>query len=555
MIEKANKFLAVLLFLSACFVAKAQKDTVYHTTQVADSTVICARLLHENVQEKNYALSAEYVHYLDNTVDSLGEQTLRDCTEYYLGQEKYGECVAFINNRLINKKDSNYLFLYSVRGVCYYKLNDMRQALKHLRYYEERARKENIEPDNDVMGFYACTLYNNFQYKQAEQVFEDFFSKIQDREELNRDVLYLSPRKNFYGEMLYKYAYNCLFQGKENEGLTLLDYASRCGSEKAEKDYRTLSSSPGFGKPTSFSYNTIDEFETYIGKYPKDSTLNNCANAKAFWAYARKTDKEYEKFSKAMNKSKPPKTLRKALNNLNEGKSMVDGKLTKFNPYPIGEREIYLDSAICGGESFLKELRIYPAKYENAFATPYGEIYLTDAIVSMVHGNNTMLLGICAHEATHFLCEHSLIGLWKQAKKERNNAIWASVAVVANTAVNVAIAANNDNYDPAFVDVTNMVNNLIFVGFQLDAYYFQFKYSRSQEIQSDIMAYRYCEAMGMGGYSYITALQLLGDKSVYMKADKEDDHPTMAFRVGLLKYLYESEHGTKAQQENEQEEI
>ena len=48
--------------------------------------------------------------------------------------------------------------------------------------------------------------------------------------------------------------------------------------------------------------------------------------------------------------------------------------------------------------------------------------------------------------------------------------------------------------------------------------------------------------MGIGGYVYIMALQLLGDEKGTMVSAKDSDHPTNAYRIGLLKYLYAQEH-------------
>ena len=82
----------------------------------------------------------------------------------------------------------------------------------------------------------------------------------------------------------------------------------------------------------------------------------------------------------------------------------------------------------------------------------------------------------------------------------------------------------------------------LYTAISASAFYFQFKYSRAQEIESDLMAYRFCEAVGIGGYAYIMALQLLGENDLYMKADKTADHPTLSHRVAFLKWLYNSEH-------------
>ena len=98
-----------------------------------------------------------------------------------------------------------------------------------------------------------------------------------------------------------------------------------------------------------------------------------------------------------------------------------------------------------------------------------------------------------------------------------------------------------------------MNNNLINLSYMIDyafeknSYYFQFKYSREQELEADLIAYRYCEIMGIGGYAYILALELLGDDFGSLKAEKQSDHPTIAYRVAFLKYIYEKERTSKGE--------
>lgn len=103
-------------------------------------------------------------------------------------------------------------------------------------------------------------------------------------------------------------------------------------------------------------------------------------------------------------------------------------------------------------------------------------------------------------------------------------------------------AANGVKHDDAYWDMAYQSNIEIIKAFKEDSYLFRFKYDRQQEIEADILAYRFCEAMGLGAYTYIMALQLLDEGDPYLSASAEDDHPPLAFRLGLLKYLYKMEH-------------
>lgn len=135
------------------------------------------------------------------------------------------------------------------------------------------------------------------------------------------------------------------------------------------------------------------------------------------------------------------------------------------------------------------------------------------------------------------------MGIWKQYEKEKKNEIIGGVAAglyaATMTATTLYGAYNGVKYDKSHYDNIVLTSTNLFDAIESEAFYFKFKYSRSQEIQSDIMAYRFCEAIGVGGYAYIMALQLLGENDLYMKSEITDEHPTLAFRIALLKYIYQ----------------
>lgn len=94
-------------------------------------------------------------------------------------------------------------------------------------------------------------------------------------------------------------------------------------------------------------------------------------------------------------------------------------RLEDCNPYMRGELEDSLSTFLYNSTNLIRDLRIYPSSYANAFATPYGDIYLTSSLVDRCLGSTQLLIGICAHEMTHYICKHSLIELWQTYKKEK----------------------------------------------------------------------------------------------------------------------------------------
>ena len=116
----------------------------------------------------------------------------------------------------------------------------------------------------------------------------------------------------------------------------------------------------------------------------------------------------------------------------------------------------------------------------------------------------------------------------------------ATMTASAIYGANNGVSYNSSFYNNMAVTATNLYRTIYGT-----ALYFQFKYAREQEIESDLIAYRFCEAIGIGGYAYIMALQLLDENDLYMRVDKTDNHPTLGYRIAFLKYIYSMEHSNR----------
>ena len=91
-------------------------------------------------------------------------------------------------------------------------------------------------------------------------------------------------------------------------------------------------------------------------------------------------------------------------------------------------------------------------------------------------------------------------------------------------------------------DAYSSNNQAIINFFDNKSYFYGFKYSREQELEADLIAYRYLEAIGLGGYAMIMALEMLNDPSDNQEDIATNDHPTTQYRIEFLKYIYAIEH-------------
>ena len=538
-----NSLLLTILFVFC--------GTVAGFAQVVLPIDSVALSLNREMQNGNIEQASIHAHEIINRNESVSNLTLLNCADCLIFKKEYKECISFCDNWIENHAEDPDFFpaLFDASyGECYYFLGEKDLASKYLSAYYDRANEDGFSVGIYYLGILASSLHQKYEFAKADTIYSEYLNTILQSENIAIEDVSKSKHGASLGYKLYEWAYNKMYQGDEKLGLGLLKMSADCGNEEASADYQILSQSPTFAKDFEFKKSIIREFEKYISELGTRQLTIGVQSS--FWQDVQNTNEKYKELQAVLEKSKQPSTLKKAFSEMETNRYFVESSLKDFQPYNVGDFEKSLDNQLCGNKTFLKELRIYPAASPNAFATPFGQVYLTEGLVRLYHFNTDLLIGICAHEATHYLCQHSLVGIWQQKKKEKKNKILAGVAVGLNTAVQAGTAMYaassgvefSQDYWDNWAESINGLNNSFIQAFKKDAYYFQFKYARQQEIEADLMAYRFCESIGLGGYAYIVALELLGDKQGYLEPDKTSDHPTNTYRIGLLKHLYSLEH-------------
>lgn len=513
----------------------------YSNSQPADSSVL---LFLESYDCGYYYRASRYIPQI-SILDELDVDTMHKCIQCLIITKDYDDaldlCRAF-DERMMSQGKGN-LFDGDM-GECLYYLADYGNAKICLdRYFSEYI------PDNHYYALYADVLYAEGYLDKAEQFTKRYLDNIAVDEGLTWDELPKSKQWKTVGSMLHQYAYLQMYKGDEVNGSKFLNQAAKCGNHYAWEDIRHLEENMTFNRDIKVKSRYVRQFDEYIRKYDIKSGVENVDSLTndRYWDVLEKDSPSLKFLNNALDRHKMPRTLSQAVYEIASGENDMRNTLNLCAPQKRGKFEESLVGDLFGDDNTLTDFRIYHASEPNAFATPYGQIYLTDGIVERFHYDNNLLLGVCAHEATHFICQHSLISRWQEYAKERRNKIWAGVAAglyaASMVATSVYGAVNGARYDHNHYDNIARTTLDIVDAFRLDAYYFQFKYSREQEIESDIVAYRFCEAMGIGGYAYIMALQMLGDNDLYMKADRTANHPTLAYRILLLKHLHDIDTG------------
>lgn len=514
-----------------------------HVDEVTDSFLMA-------MNNREYERAYSFVYELEMR-DTLSSTILYYCADCMIYLDKYQECLDFCDKWEHKYPDNGYDSLFSpLRGECHYYMKDYERAGYYLSYYNDLLKNSNERMSVYYCGIYATVLHNLYKYDEANIVYDAYFSDLLEEEGLHISNSYLSKHKDNIGSKLYDYAFNNFFLGDEKKGMELLYIASKCGDEWAQGDYAHLSKCKTVMMDLDLKNKILNEFAKYLEKYDFKYVRDSSSDinvAEDFWEKVVDSNAPVVELQTEMNRPKKNKILQRAITELSNERpnimSYLSDNCTPFSPEGL---EYDLSKRLSGNDAMVvNDFRIYPAEEKNAFATPYGQIYLTSSLVMHYHFNKNLLLGVCAHEMTHSKCFHSLTCLWKQYEKERKNKIIAGVVsgvtAAAMTGAAMYAAGNGVSYDQSYYDDIAVTTTDLYNAIEGSSFYFQFKYSRWQEIEADLIAYRFCEAIGLGGYSYIMALQLLNDTDFYVKADKTDNHPTISYRIAFLKWIYANE--------------
>ncbi len=199
---------------------------------------------------------------------------------------------------------------------------------------------------------------------------------------------------------------------------------------------------------------------------------------------------------------------------------------------------VNVDSAkydVLGYTKLANKIHVYYLDYDdvNAFCTPSSNVYVYSGLLNSLPEDKkyTCFLGVLAHEFAHGLLHHALVGQYNIAKKEKQNRLIADIAT--------GMAVFHDSYSKArgtesMIPDTGEYSSKVHSWAQKATLMYQFKYNREQEYQSDIIAFRFLDWIGIGGETYLDVLQTLNQPFEYTD---ESSHPSTYDRMELIKYM------------------
>ena len=289
----------------------------------------------------------------------------------------------------------------------------------------------------------------------------------------------------------------------------------------------------------SFAGSSDKEFKKILEKHdvPPEAKVSYNHNPYLYWDALLNINDQLFKFANDMQKMKGAE--KEAYAEL--------AKIPRFNeehnPSIYYELQGFCDTLLMtmgiSGNSLNCSLHIVLDDRVNAYTALTNDGFamcITSGFFTKSECTYEILMAAVAHEFAHGAYFHHLQSLYAEAKAKRKNRLLGGIAMGLE-----ALSAGADAYASAYTgqkyDNSLHARNIerIERNIETENTLFSFKFSREQEFEADIVAYRFLQWIGEE-HAYIELLNFLGTDYDFLY-DEYSDHPTTTARIGLIKYM------------------
>jgi len=205
-------------------------------------------------------------------------------------------------------------------------------------------------------------------------------------------------------------------------------------------------------------------------------------------------------------------------------------------------------------ESYLYALvyRIYPSRLDdgrpgilnikilkdlapNASIFPNGTLFISTGLLSTINSEEE-LIGVLAHEISHFVLDHSIININKDVQRQKRAEFWAATATVVAAAADVYLATNNEYYASGAITMSTAI-----LAYSIAASVNErmgLKYSREQEMEADKCAVELMKYIGVNPTALASALSKIKNYCIltgnYLSLTGEGTHPALDDRISEI---------------------
>ena len=233
----------------------------------------------------------------------------------------------------------------------------------------------------------------------------------------------------------------------------------------------------------------------------------------------------------------PKGSAKKALEEISRANSLNAAADASYPKMDVGDMNDELNKMLLGSGVGGTKMTFSVLNRDdwNAFCTPDGHVYIHYGLVKRLDMKDEMLFGVLGHEITHYMLRHQLIHVYKVLKREKLNNVGAAIGMAGTAIGNMAAASGGVSMGTPEQQAQQY--HQFWDNAERDTRLYSFKYGRDEEIEADIVAYRFLEWIGIDPVNFINALNRINLDNMTGAGDKESDHPSTEFRIGILRQL------------------
>ena len=187
------------------------------------------------------------------------------------------------------------------------------------------------------------------------------------------------------------------------------------------------------------------------------------------------------------------------------------------------------------GRPGILNVKIMVDNAPNAFIFPNGSMVITTGLLSTINSEEE-LIGVMAHEISHFVLDHSIININKAIQRQKNAEFWAAFATAVAAVGEVYVASNNRYYVPgALTYSTAVLSSAIAKSFTERL---GLKYSQEQEFAADKCAVELMRFLKIDHTALSSALTKIKTYCTvtgnYYALSGEGTHPAISDRINKI---------------------
>lgn len=189
-------------------------------------------------------------------------------------------------------------------------------------------------------------------------------------------------------------------------------------------------------------------------------------------------------------------------------------------------------TSVSDGRPGILNVKILKDFTPNAFIFPNGTLFVTTGLLSTINSEEE-LIGVLAHEISHFVLDHSVINIDKAMQRKKNAEFWAAFATVAAAATEGYLMSKNSYYRPGALTystavIAQTIANEITERMGL-------KFSKEQEMEADQCAVELMKFISVNPLALSSALKKIKNYCIlngnYFALSGEGSHPALDIRI------------------------